>query len=824
MANVYGLIFEIEDRTKRGTSSINRGLDSINKRANSVKSALGGIGSVAGKAAGAFGKTAVAATAAATAFGFLAKKNLDVLDSLGKTATKLGVSTRFLSEFGFVANQAGLSTDQFQTGLQRFIRRLGQAQQGSGELLKPLKQLGINMQDSNGNFRSGTEVFQEFLTKLDGTTNNAQKLALAMGAFDTEGVAFINIAGLGAQEIAKLRREVELAGGSIDERLTAAAAAANDALGRLALRGKSFGLQFFGSLGAGIETLANDITDAVDSAVGRAGGMEMFAAGLAEDFGFAIAGFIRTLGLMFDGFRNTINGGVNMMQKIIVAISNIPVSGFDATIGDGTQLRAQKAAAQEALEVQQRLFDAAEANRKKLAATYNALPENMFGSKIDPDNLNSQLQQAVQTSGHLFMSLQEAGESVKRLDNTFVFEKMATDITTATDATEKMATNIEEATKRTVGMVRELDAFGGIGPSITRVGGAIAETVDELEAFGGAGQRIPEFPKWTNTKPVREIKVAIDEASVSLAEFGGAGRWIPKYIDDIRIAATEAAVTLDAFGGPGRFIPETMPSWMEQGKKAAEDSSNITTFSEFYSSLADNATNAANKITFAAKAQKKLAEQLKAGTISAAAFDIAMKQTNETLKVSNPYIDNIESAIKGLSGSIASNFTDVIMGLKSGFSALQDIALSVLRTIIQTLVETFIKQQMVAAFGGGGGAGGLGSLMGMGMGTLIPGFGLLAGIGTFLGGLFADGGNTASAGRKPILVGERGPEIFMPGQAGNVVPNDQLNTSNDGLTVNFTLNAIDTQTGTQFLLENKRVITGVIQEAYQRRGAQGPIG
>jgi hypothetical protein len=90
--------------------------------------------------------------------------------------------------------------------------------------------------------------------------------------------------------------------------------------------------------------------------------------------------------------------------------------------------------------------------------------------------------------------------------------------------------------------------------------------------------------------------------------------------------------------------------------------------------------------------------------------------------------------------------------------------------------------------------------------------------------MFADGGNTAVAGRKPILVGERGPELFMPGQAGNVVPNDQLNNNGGDLTVNFTLNAVDTQTGVQFLLENKRVITGVIQEAYQRRGAQGPIG
>lgn len=186
MANVYGLIFEIDDRTKSGARSINNTLNGLQRNAQRVSKALGGISSVAGSAVSALGKTAVAATAAATAFGFLAKKNLDVLDNLGKTATKLGVSTKFLSEYSFVANQAGISTDQFNTGLQRFLRRLGQAQQGTGELVKPLQRLGISMKDSNGNFRDGTDVFEEFISKLGSTTNQAQKLALAMGAFDTE--------------------------------------------------------------------------------------------------------------------------------------------------------------------------------------------------------------------------------------------------------------------------------------------------------------------------------------------------------------------------------------------------------------------------------------------------------------------------------------------------------------------------------------------------------------------------------------------------------------------------------------------------------------
>ena len=196
-------------------------------------------------------------------------------------------------------------------------------------------------------------------------------------------------------------------------------------------------------------------------------------------------------------------------------------------------------------------------------------------------------------------------------------------------------------------------------------------------------------------------------------------------------------------------------------------------------------------------------------------------------------IDNLRDRLGQLAVSTADTFTDVILGLKDGFTALQDIALQVLRTIISTLIEAQIRKMilgqgigMSGATGGGALGGLLGSLGGLGASTLIPGFGLLAGVGMLLGGLFADGGNTARAGQKPILVGERGPEIFMPGKAGTVIANEELNAmgGQGDLNVSFTINAIDTQTGVEFLLENKRVITGVIQEAYMRRGTSGPLG
>lgn len=199
-------------------------------------------------------------------------------------------------------------------------------------------------------------------------------------------------------------------------------------------------------------------------------------------------------------------------------------------------------------------------------------------------------------------------------------------------------------------------------------------------------------------------------------------------------------------------------------------------------------------------------------------------------------IEKINSYMDNMIGRVSSTFTDVLFGLKDGFKSLEDLALDALKMIISTLIEAFIRSkilgQSIGGLGGGVGGGGgflgglFGSLGSLGMGTLIPGFGLLAGAGMLLGGLFADGGNTAKAGQKPIIVGEQGPELFMPGKAGTVVSNEDLSAAGGkgDLNVNFTINAIDTQTGVEFLLENKRVITGVIQEAYMRRGSSGPLG
>jgi len=119
---------------------------------------------------------------------------------------------------------------------------------------------------------------------------------------------------------------------------------------------------------------------------------------------------------------------------------------------------------------------------------------------------------------------------------------------------------------------------------------------------------------------------------------------------------------------------------------------------------------------------------------------------------------------QGIEQGIVSNLTDAVMGTKT----LAQAAVSVLNDLKRKLVEVAIQKAVsgignsLGGFLGGifGGRGGGGS--GVKFGSVNLG----------IGQRFADGG------RPPVgrasLVGEKGPELFVPSRSGTIIPNNQL--------------------------------------------------
>jgi len=67
----------------------------------------------------------------------------------------------------------------------------------------------------------------------------------------------------------------------------------------------------------------------------------------------------------------------------------------------------------------------------------------------------------------------------------------------------------------------------------------------------------------------------------------------------------------------------------------------------------------------------------------------------------------------------------------------------------------------------------------------------------------------------PYMVGEKGPELFVPSTSGNIVPNDQLSAggpvTNNYITNN--INAVDAKSVAQLFAENRQALLGTVEYA-----------
>jgi len=80
---------------------------------------------------------------------------------------------------------------------------------------------------------------------------------------------------------------------------------------------------------------------------------------------------------------------------------------------------------------------------------------------------------------------------------------------------------------------------------------------------------------------------------------------------------------------------------------------------------------------------------------------------------------------------------------------------------------------------------------------------------------FAKGGAVSKG--KPVMVGERGPELFVPNQTGQITQNAR-GTGGGAVTVNFNIDAIDSSSFNSVLVENRGIITSIINNALNEKG------
>ena len=163
------------------------------------------------------GVAAVAGGLATGAMANLARQAIKTANDLGDVASKLGISTTALQELQFAANQSGVRVEALNMGLPRFGRRAAEAANGTGEARAALRQLGIQLRDTDGNLRSTEELFTDAMTSLAEIEDPLERVRLGFKLFDSEGVALVNM----ADDFGTLREEAQRLGLVIDDEVIA---------------------------------------------------------------------------------------------------------------------------------------------------------------------------------------------------------------------------------------------------------------------------------------------------------------------------------------------------------------------------------------------------------------------------------------------------------------------------------------------------------------------------------------------------------------------------------------------------------------------------
>lgn len=175
-------------------------------------------------------RTAFVALAGVSALGLFIRRSLDVADAIGKTADAIGVTTGLLQEYRYALDLAGVSTDQTDKGLKKFVRNMGELGLTSSQTQTTLKDLDPTLLANLRALKSVDAQLDLSFEALSRYEDQAERAAVANALFGRAGIAFTVAVKAGVDPLRRLRAEARDLGIVIDDSLIRGAETAKDRL------------------------------------------------------------------------------------------------------------------------------------------------------------------------------------------------------------------------------------------------------------------------------------------------------------------------------------------------------------------------------------------------------------------------------------------------------------------------------------------------------------------------------------------------------------------------------------------------------------------
>lgn len=705
----------------------------------------------------------------AAAFGALAVSAARMADQIVDMSEAFGMSAGKLYQMSVAAEAAGGAFDDIQSIMVRFADSVNGAVQGNDKLRDSFAQLGISRDELAT--LDDEQLFQAVVSGLGNMEDGAQKTALAIDLLGKRA------ASLNLREFARLTAAPGDA--NIDKLFINAA----DAVGKLEVAFRNLQLAALQAIAPILEVMA-DFDFTVQDAQKT---IQVTGALIAAAFAPAIINSIIATVRAMTALAAIIRTAAAAQTVLTALIPGVGTATALAAIGLGTTAYLALGSAME---------DAAKAaedvNDAVPSANNVPLPPTVVAAADDPIRdlqltQSERLAEAAKRTTDQMRFQNEQANSLRRTINDVanLEENLAAKIIANNEAyvdrqnalfdlEQQIQAERDKGEQTNLAVIAQLEEQKNI----------VIEQYNETEKLNQA-----EFER-LNIQRLRNELLA-DELSLINRVFDGTERATQANLIGLQAAglSTEQLIK-EREQGIELQQNERRNQELNARLQNATQQEDIDNIIRLKAEEEARFTAAMNGIDAEARARKELRNSEIAGVVS------AMEQINQQF---TPF-QMAQDAVLSTFNNIGSAIDQVAQGGKASFS---DMARSIIADLGAMIAKAMVFNALKATFAA--------------FGFSIPGL--------------ATGG-PAQAG-KPYIVGEKGPELFVPKQAGTVIPNNKLGSQPTAAPVQqqptqitnnvYNISAVDAKSVAQLFYENRRAMLGTINVA-QKELPYGAMG
>jgi len=774
------------DLTQQAFRSVTTGLSKLDSSVAAVGLRFGALGAGLGVASlGLFGTASINAVAA--------------LDDLSEST---GLTVEFLSQLERVAIVGGHSLDSVAGSASKFAKNIGEAKTGNTEIAKTFEAFGISIDDLKS--RNLDSLFLEVATKVATAEDNTTALALAtklLGRSAAEQLPFLK--DLAEQGLGAVRVTTEQA---------AAAEKLQKEFGKMKVSATDLGVSIGNFLVPALTNLVQTFNDARK------------AGGLFEGVMAALGGGVTQTSERLQAIGKELD---ELRQKEKEAGSAISFSPLVTAAKQGA--RAIRQARIKELEAEQRGLNAI------LAARQRDVPELTEPPKaIDASGLDDTAKKAAEALAKLEeQRAKREIDDAKQLasDRLRILEVFYNDglVAETTYWDTREAIQSEALAKQVQATALEIklreEAVGKTKPGTAERHKAVSELEDAQERLNKSQEEFSRFVVDNNlsaAKSTREYADAVRELDAQLADIEGRTGDAIAIRQEARNRTLRARLSNDPDAASKLKAVEAGQVAQARFNDTREKGTDITARLALEEERIQNTLRTGSISELEAMRRTSAARQEAARSLNSVADALDKAGKDSGIKNLQLQAEQFRVEVEKLEGSsdllkerfdqigetaLGDFLAEAVEDIDNVGKAFERLAKTIL-TETNRLASQEISKKILGAVGFEG-AGGFGSIMSKIFGG--GGGGAPATAGTSITDLFglafaADGAHASSG--DPFIVGEKGPELFVPKTGGMIMPNGSFGGRGSSTVINnfYVQGNIDNRTQQQMAKQAGRSI------------------